>query len=293
MKALLQQYFALRRERERTVPPEVVKVERGFERVEGIARYVDRTGITALNGGGEAMLKRLIVEDLKRDVTAEGGAYATAWFRQRSYSTGAAITYLVSRHGGDSWRSEIESGSKPDALLEAAIGPVSPQTGRRLANAARKSFGYEKKYRELEPAIRAAEKKEIKSKAEFLALGSFQVILETGASGVPPKVGFRGVSMTPLAPAVMALPRADTFDASADSFSLSVRGRPMLMEALERRYTALLPAAPMLNGGGAPSPGEHRLEKLQITAEGYELKTNRPATLLIEQDRWVVRLDAK
>ena len=285
---LLRQYFALRRERERTVPPEAVKVEQGFERTEGTAKYIDRAALSAFSGGGEAVLRRLLQEELRRGLGAQTGAYATTWFRGRGYSTGAALTFLVSQYDRGDWRSKIEAGAKLDELLESLVGKVPEGEAARLAEKARGRFGYAAKRLELEPLIRAAEKKEIKSIAEFLALDAYQVVFDTTARGAGVKPGFSAMNMTPLAQNRMALPKAMTLAVPGEGFMLTARDRPALLEG--RRFTVLLPAAPKLDGHGALPPGEHRLEKLRLMADGYELKVDAPAVVTVEPNRMVVRL---
>jgi hypothetical protein len=288
-RALLLQYFALRRERERTVPPEVVKVEQGFERMEGTAKYVDRVAMAAMSGGGEAGLKRLLQEELRRQLGAQTGAYATVWFRLRGYSTGAALTYLVSQYDGGDWRSKIGAGAKLDELLESLVGKPSEAEAARLAEQARTRFGYAAKRLELEPSIRDAEKKEIKSVAEFLALDVYHVVFDASAAGAGAKPGFGARDMTQLGPGTTALRSAMTFAVPGATFTLTAKDRPVLIEG--RRFTVLLPAAPKLGGGGTLPLGEHRLETLRLTADGYELKVDAPAVITVEPNRMVVRLE--
>lgn len=283
---LLQQYFAVRRERERTVSPDVVKVEQDFERSEGTASYAEKASLVAVSGD-ELGLKRLLVKQLNEKLDAKG-AYASTWFRGRSYSTGAALTYLISQHDAGAWRAKIESGAKLDALLESLVGVVPARRAAGLAKAARTRFGYEARRRELEPIIRVAEKAELKSVAEFLALDAYQVVFDPGAAGAGAKSGFSARNMTNLGPTTTALPRAMVFNVAGSSFSLTVRDRPVLLEL--RRVTVLLPGPPQTGGPGTLSPGEHHLEKLRVFATGYELKVDTPVTVQVEPHRMVVRL---
>jgi hypothetical protein len=285
---LLRQYFALRRERERTVPPEAVKVEQGFERIEGTAKYIDRRALSAFSRGGEAALRRLLQEELRRPLGAHTGAYSTIWFRTRGYSTGAALTYLVSHYDRGDWRSKIEAGAKPDELLESLVGKVPGAEAGRLAEQARTRFGYAAKRLQLEPLIREAEKKEIKSVAEFLALDAYHVVFDAGARGGGVKPGFSAINMTPLGQNRMALPKAMMLAVPGDTFMLTAKDRPALIDGI--RFTVLLPAAPKLAGGAALTPGEHRLDKLRLTSDGYELRVDAPVVVTVEPNRMVVRL---
>lgn len=284
---LLQQYFAVRRERERTVSPEVVKVEQGFERSEGTASFAEKASLVAVSGGDENDLKPLLIEQLSTRLPPDS-AYTSTWFRGRSYGTGAALTYLISQHDAGAWRAKIESGAKLDALLESLVGVVPARRAAGLAKAARTRFGYEARRRELEPIIRVAEKAELKSVAEFLALDAYQVVFEPGAAGAGANPGFSARNMTSLGSTTTALPRAMVFNVAGPTFSLTARDRPVLLEL--RRYTVLLPGPPETGGVGTLSPGEHRLEKLRISATGYELKVDTPVTVQVEPHRMVVRL---
>ncbi|HEV2079981.1 MAG TPA: hypothetical protein VGR19_08840, partial [Allosphingosinicella sp.] len=150
-------------------------------------------------------------------------------------------------------------------------------------------FGYEQHRLRLEPIIRAAEQREIKSVPEFLALGAHQVVLEAGAAGKGAKPGFSAIGMTVLGPTTTALQKALTFNVATPALSLTVRDRPVLLEP-DSRYTVLLPGVPRINGSAALAPGTHSFATLSLEAEGYELKVEVPATVSIEPGRTVVRL---
>lgn len=76
-KELLRHYFALRRERESTVPPALRLVEQGFERTEGTAKYVDRVGHAILFGNGMADLEPLLIAELTKTEPASPGPPTT------------------------------------------------------------------------------------------------------------------------------------------------------------------------------------------------------------------------
>jgi hypothetical protein len=286
---LLQQYFAVRREREQAMPAEVVKVEQGFERSEGTARYVDMAGRSMVAGGGEAQMLSLLDEALQQKLATQTGAFSTIWFRTRSYATGAALTYLISKSGVPDWRAEIESGATPDLVLERIVGRLPQKERRNLAKAARNRFGYQAKLRELEPLIRAAERGEIKSVSEFLALAPYQVAIDLGAAGASARPGFHAKDMTLLSPSTTALPVAFRFNASGDSFSITSKDLPVLMES--RRYTILLKSAPTIEGLGPLPSSELRLEKLKLSGEGLDVTVDRPVIVSVAApNRLVLKL---
>lgn len=288
---LIRQYFAVRRERERTVPSEVIKAEQGFERSEGTASYAEKAGLVALSGGDEAELQRLLVEQLSEDLTLGRGAYTTTWFRGRSYGTGATLTYLIGQYDREAWRAKIEGGAKLDHLLESLVGAVPARSAARMAQTARKRFGYEAKHRALEPIIRSAEKTEIKSIPEFLRLDDYQVVFEPGAAGAALRPGFRAVNMVDLDSTTLALPRAIMFNVANEDFTLTVRDRPVLLEA-QTRFTVLLPAVPKIAGSGVLPLGEHRFENLRMSGDGFDLQADTPVTVRVEPHRMVVRLSS-
>lgn len=281
----IQAYFALRREREHTVPAEVVKVEQNFERSEGTASYTENAALASLEGGAE--LKGLLIEHLNKPL-ATAGAYTTTWFRGRSYATGAALTYLIAKHDPGDWRAKIARDAKLDELLESFVGAVTAPKAAALAEAARKRLDYDATYQELGPTIRAAEAKEIRSVPEFLALGAYQVVFEP-ASNPGTKPGFSASNMFALDVTTMALPQVQVFNVADDGFSLTVRGKPMLLQP--KRFTVLLPAFPEIAGLGTLAVGEHRLESLHMSAEGYELKVDVPVTVRVEPGRVVILME--
>lgn len=288
---LVKQYFAVRREREGTMPPEVVKVEQGFERLEGTARYVDVLGRSVVAGGGEAQSLSLLKEELQRDLAGESGAFSTIWFRSRGYGTGAALTYLISKMAGPSWRKEIEAGAKLDQMLEALVEEVPQKRRTNLASAARKRFGYESKRRELAPLIQAAERSEIKSVEEFLALAPYHVVLHPGAAGASARPGFAARDMTLLSLTRTALPMAMRFHVAGESFSITSQNTPVLMESgRSRSFTIGLKSAPFIEEIGVLSPGEHRLKSIRVTGDKFELKVGTPVTVQIESNRMIVKL---
>lgn len=286
---LLQQYFAIRRARQATMPADAVKVERALERIEGTAYYVDRTGIAVLDGrsGGAA---GLLVARLQKPLVSEAGAFTSVWFRSRSYGTGAAMTWFVSRLGGEGWRKQLEGGAAPDELLESLVGKPSPKAAVRLAREARASIGYASIYRALEPAIRTAEKGEIKSAAEFLVAAPYRVILEV--EGIEQgDTGFSASSMVPLGPSTTALPHVTTFGYTAPSMTLSARNVPVLMES--GRYTVVTPSAPEIVGLTAPAPGEHRLASLLIRSKELELRIDKPVIVTVSEKSMTIRIGGR
>jgi hypothetical protein len=284
LRKLLQAYFALRREREAAMPAQAVMVERSFERIEGTARYVERTGLAAIDGG-PARLTALLLKDLQGPLASRPGAFSMTWFRGRSYGTGAAITYLVSRLDQGGWRAKIEAGAMPDAILESLVERPSAKAAAALARSARKTFGYATLLREVAAPIRAGERSEIKSVGEFLAGAPYLLILESGPKG---DAGWAAPTMVQLGPQTIALPKAATFNYSGPSMALTATNLPLLVEA--QRYTVLLPGAPRIVGLASPPPGEHRLASAVIQGAGVALKIDRPVVVTVSEASMTVRV---
>jgi hypothetical protein len=284
---LLQQYFALRRDRESDMPAEAIKVERGLELVEGTAHYVDLAGLAILNGR-PAGLKPLLEARLQKPLGSQPGAFVTHWFRSRSYATGAAITYFISLLDPGDWRSKLQAGAAPDQLLESLVGSPAPGAAPALARKARESMGYTAILRALEPAIRAGEKAELKSVEEFLAGAPYRVILEAEKAGNG-SAGFSANRMVQLGPETIALPEAKTFNYTAPSVTLTSSDHPILMEERER-YTVVAPSAPEIVGLGATALGEHRRESIVIRSAGLELRVDRPVVVSISATSVTVRV---
>jgi hypothetical protein len=283
---LLRHYFALRREREATMPAEAVKVEGGYERIEGTATYVERTA-WAMIAGEPGRLRPLLVAELQKPLALKTGAFATHWFRGRGYGTGAAVTYLLSRMGAGDWRSKLEGGATPDEILESLVKKPDPRRAAALAKKARASVDQEAIRRELEPVIRAGEKAEIKSVQEFLATAPYLVVLEAKAAGTATK-GFSASGMTELAQGTLALPKVTMFNYSAPAVSLSARNLPILLEG--DRVTLLAPSAPRIAELISPAPGEHRLNSATIRSDGIELKIDRPVLVTITGNSTTIRV---
>jgi hypothetical protein len=299
-KTLLQHYFALRREREATIPEAVRLVEQGFERSEGTAKYVDRVAEAILFGKGDADVQPLLRAELTKAETESSplanssAPYATRWFRGRGYSTGAALSYFLSLYD-PAWRLKIEQGAKLDELLEGHV--ERPRNPAALARRARKRFGYDEAVKTLGPAIREGEKSEIKSVEEFMALGSYAVGLQIDNPAVEQKprfqVGFSGMNMALLKPNVTALPTAFVFNMSGPSLNLTVRQKPVLMngETKPETTTAILKSAPRVEGRGELPPGEHRFDRLKVNGEGYELSLDRPAVVTVTPTSMHIRVE--
>lgn len=283
---LLQQYFALRREREAAMPAQEVGVERGFEHREGTAKYVDLAGHATIDGGRDR-LKSLLVAELRKSLASATGAFATHWFRSRSYGNGAAITYLISRLDRGNWQAKIEGGAMLDELLESLVRKPAPGAKAGLAESARLSFASNAIQRELEPVIRAGEKAEIKSVQEFLAGAPYRLVLDATAAGTG-STGFNAPNMAQLGPATMVLPKAIMFSFSAPSVSLAATNLPVLME--DRRYTVLTPSAPRIVGLSATEVGDHRLESAMIRGNGIDLKVDRPVVVTVTKTSMFIRV---
>ncbi|HYW16960.1 MAG TPA: hypothetical protein VE891_12520 [Allosphingosinicella sp.] len=294
-KKLLQQYFALRQEREATISAEVRQVEQGFERIEGTAKYVDRVAHAYLFDAGAAGVPELIVKELEQNLMRSSGAFGTTWFRGRAYSTGAALSYLLSLYN-PLWRQKVERGAQLDELLKDAVG--MPAEGAALAQRARETFGYEARRRRLDTPIQEAEKKEIKSVEEFLALGAYAVTLDIENPKEGPSAlrrGFSARDMVDLRPTILALPTAFTYSLSGLRTALAVKERPVLQETKGTRAetTVLLPSPPRAEGLGEFSIGEYRLERLKLSAPGYELTLDRPVLVTIGPRRMHIKVSTR
>lgn len=298
-KNLLQGYFALRREREATIPKTVRLVEQGFERREGTARYIDRQAHAILFGKGELGIEPLLLDELTKteksspSFVGSSAPFATTWFRLRGYTTGAALSYLLSLYDSN-WRSKIEQGAKLDELLESHVGRIGNSAA--LAEAARKRFGYQQSLKTLGPLIKEAEKKEIKSVDEFMELGAYAVDLQVENPRVDGKPryesAFSAMNMALLSPSLTALPMAFVYSMSGPSLDLVVREKPVLMnrETSLSTTTALLKSAPRIEGRGELPPGEHRFDRLKVSGEGYELSLGVPSVVTVRPNSLHIRV---
>jgi hypothetical protein len=293
---LLRQYLALRREREKGLSPDLPRVERQFEKMEGTARFVDRAA-AALSPGSDRKLPELLAESLREDLSAMRQPYLSAWFRSRSYGVGAALTYFLRELDPRHWRAAAEGSEPLDERLAALIGFDSVPDRAGLAASARSAFGHDSIRAALEPRIRAGERGEIKSTEEFHALGVHRVVFEVVA---PMKNGRREMEMgfstgaggmTQLAEAQLVLPDPQMVEIVLPFAALAVRGLPFMSESGDTNvYTILLPAAPRVNGRAGLASGEHRLERLDLTADGLKLSVERPVAVVASERETIVRI---
>jgi hypothetical protein len=294
-RALLRQYLALRREREAQLDPEVVAVERQFEALEGTAKFVDRAA-AALGSGNGKSLRALLIEGLGDNLVRANQPFLTTWFRARSYSVGAALTYHLRVLDPRGWQAKIEQGAILDEAIATLVEFDSVADKSALAREARIRFGEDAIRAALEPGIRAAEQKEIKSVEEFHALGSYRLVLEImepGRGGQPRSMGFASGpgGMTLLAEDHLVLPDPRLVSATFSFGSLTVRERPFMSEAGDtNRYTILLATLPAVNGQAGLPAGEHRFDRLDIKAPGIELDITRPVIVLIDTRAMTIRV---
>jgi hypothetical protein len=283
---LLREYFAVRRQREEQVAPEVRSVERGFERLEGTARYVDR--LARIHIFGEGDFERLLIEDLGEDLLGRAGAFTTIWFRSRSYATGAALTWLLSQEDPSGWRAAIEGGGDPASLLDQRLGAAGN------AAAALRRYGYEDLLQQMREPIREAERSEIKTAEDFLGLGAHAITVHfapRGAGGSAFSPSFSAREMAMLSPSVLALRVADVFTVSGKGAELVARQRPVMMDSSGggRRVVILLDEPPAINDQPGFAPGVHRLPNLVIDQGGLQLRLDGPVEVRVDAKGTVIR----
>jgi hypothetical protein len=293
---LLHQYLALRREREKSLAPAVLKVERHFEKIEGTAKFIDRAAV-ALGPEPNGNLPGLLAEVLREDLGAGGQPFLTAWFRSRSYGVGAALTYFLRELDPKRWREAVEGTGSLDERLAELTGFDAVPDPAGLAESARSAFGFGATKADLGPRIRAAERKEIKSAEEFYALGEHRVVFEVK---VPTKNGKGAIEMgfatgpggmTLLGEAHLVIPDPRMAEVTLPFAALAVRGRPFMSEGGEtNRYTILLPAGPSVNGRIGLAAGDHGFDRLELTAEGLKISVERPVTVVVRERETIVRI---
>jgi len=282
-KRTLLDYFALRRQREATMSAQTIESERAFERNEGTAEYAARMALVAMGEFADA--KAALVSRLDADLSAAEQAFVFTWFRERSYGTGAALSYFLSLYDPAHWQARIAAGETPDAMLANLVGAeADPQRAAQ----ARERFGFERTLGEIGPAIRAAERFDVKDKDAFLRLAPFAVTLDYPGPIVNGKHAEVAVALMAESPGVIELTKDATAVSNATMANiesapvrLAVDKRPFLSEA-NRYFTALLPGAPKVNDRRLP-PGEHRFERLRIEQDGYRLTIEAPVVVVVSQ----------
>ena len=105
----IHRYFAMRRLREETNLTNIAIVERGFERSEGTAEFAERSALTIIAGGDDAMLKELLIEGLQEDLLRESGIFNSIFIRSKGYDNGAALAYLISQYDDGDWQQKLST----------------------------------------------------------------------------------------------------------------------------------------------------------------------------------------
>lgn len=122
MRGLLREYLALRAER-LAGRPDLARVERHYERMEGTAEYVGCQAVGA--AVSVALVRPCLTSELgvgaEDDHEMRGGVlgYLTRW---RLYSVGAVLVDALERLGVDDWRGQIARGERLEALVGDAAG---------------------------------------------------------------------------------------------------------------------------------------------------------------------------
>ncbi len=141
LRALLRAYLAVRAERTGRLP-DVRRVERHSERMEGTATFVGCRAARAVLGSPEdsvlACIRRELTRPLHLAPPAEADARLMRW---RHYGTGAAMAYLLERLGDPDWRKRVEEGAPLDEVLARAVG-IRAEGAAALAAAARERYGF-------------------------------------------------------------------------------------------------------------------------------------------------------
>jgi hypothetical protein len=285
---LLHSYFALRREREAALGADVLKVERGLERIEGTAEFVERAA-AAYAAGSEKRLPALLSDSLREGLGAGGEPFALTWFRSRSYSVGAALTYFLRALDPKGWQRTIESGTPLDQRLAALLRFDRVPAPAALASEARAAFGYDAIRSDLAPKIEAAAQKEIKSVEEFYALGAYRLVFEAKGAVLGFTTG--PGRMVQISQTQLVLPDPRFVSMKHPHALLTATERPFLSETGEiGRYTALLPSVPTVNGLASLAPGEHRFDKVEVIGDGLKLTVERPVIVTVSEGAMAIRL---
>ena len=135
----------------------------------------------------------------------------------------------------------------------------------------------------------AAQAKVLTVSTRFYALAPHRVVFEFNDPDMRRKVGLssgpKGLAF--LSPSENALPLADLVNIQTDGASLTIRKRPALLGGGSKgkaRYIALLPAPPASNEKLAAAGPQRRFQSGTVNAEEFDLKIERPFTLITNQN---------
>lgn len=281
---ILHHYFIIRQYRENIVPQIAVDTEQYLERLEGVAEYVSKVGESIIYKSGEQGLRQSLIKSLKSDLLEIGSSYTTALFRNRSYQTGAALTYLLDFHNDGDWKKKIENGSFVDELLEGSIDISTHIT----IDAIYKKYGYDEIYNEFETIISKINEAEINSVDSFINSKSHRLVIDSRLAHNNRVSGFTATNMSPLEGGAIALGTAKLYNKIADGFSLTVKEQPMLLQG--NIITIILSNLPQISDTQIYETGEYHLDNIHIADNGIELKIDIPLILTIADNVMTIKI---
>lgn len=118
------EYLLARKQRLSAVDALVFHIEQWQERAEGTARYVGNAAHLLVEYATLESLPEVLANALDRQIAHAGNPRVTAAREQagRSYSAGAAVTFLNSRLAASGWHSAVREGRALDEVLAEAVG---------------------------------------------------------------------------------------------------------------------------------------------------------------------------
>lgn len=292
---LARTYLTLRRERTAALPDAIDVIEAEREWGEGTAFYVGLQASAVVHRKPADAVRDRLVAELRQNLLARPGDFVTNWFRWRAYGVGGAQAWLLDALGAD-WRDPVEDGERLNVVLERAVG----RADHRLADNARRRYNLPG-LRDAAAAALAAAPPAVSTRAGFMALAPRRLVLELDVPAA--RLGLVGTSfqsegMAPIGEGVLALPHAAYFVATGEGARLKTAGLSVLHEAPVVivnggsglfRYTVLLDDFAGLESLTALPPGEHRLDGLELRAEGLELDVTGPVGVEVTADQIAVR----
>ncbi len=278
--AYLHRYFAMRRLREETNLANIAIAEQVYERSEGTAEFAERSALTIISGGDDAMLRELLIEGLQEDLLREGSIFNSIFIRSKSYHNGAALAYLISQYDDGDWQQKVEQGTNLDTHLESLIAPIKAVNRNDLIAAAHAQYDYDSLYQKFQPIIAKRAKQEIKTPKEFFALRPYRVAIDLTATKGKTSAGFSASGMFELGQDLTAITNASIFNSAGDGYSIASKNQPILLG--NKKYTILMSEQPKIIDHDEYTDGEYRLDGLKISDQGVDIQLTQLVSVVIE-----------
>lgn len=291
LKPLLRQYLSVRRQRTLNLPEDIRTAELNIERKEGTAALIGSEAAFMATGQKKSIasnqLKALMSEPSK---SMPMGNQPFGRFRARSFGSGAAIAWLLTRLNFD-WRQRSERGASFETLLSEAVR-FKPENASALAGTSLNQFNFAELLSEAEK-WKSALPPDI-TVADFYRKGKVRLVIDI------PTVKGEGIAFIGRGEGLPSEPEesitifltSQAFSFDYRQISLLAENRPYMVNNRKTKIevTIMLDELPQITGFESGKPQIQWQNGGTIEGGGVKLKLERSAALDITQDSVIVHI---